>query len=319
MENKTFDQMNLLDSFLFGTTLGYEEYGKEVSGIILKTILRRKVKIKKVVSEMVIFPTKPGLHGVRLDAFVEEDDTEVATGSIYDLEPDKKESEKYHLSKRVRYYHSKIDMHYLEASEKYKKLPQVWVIFITSFDPFDQNRLVYTIKNHCVEVPDMDYDDGATTLLLYVDGDPEGYPKELVQLLAYMKNSIPENVCNPDLAQIHSCVDKVKKDPKVREVFVTLEEYVEREKAEVLEEAERKIAEERKRVDEALKTAAEEKARANEAEKKAIEEKSRADKADRQIVASIRMIMSLSEKTADSAMNELGIDVEMRDYYKAML
>ena len=40
--------MNLLDSFLFGTTLGYEEYGKEVSGIILKTILRRKVKIKKV-------------------------------------------------------------------------------------------------------------------------------------------------------------------------------------------------------------------------------------------------------------------------------
>ena len=43
------------------------------------------------------------------------------------------------------------------------------------------------------------------------------------------------------------------------------------------------------------------------------------DKADRQIVASIRMIMSLSEKSADSAMDELGIDVEMRDYYKAML
>ena len=59
----------------------------------------------------------------------------------------------------------------------------------------------------------------------------------LRRILAYMKNSIPENVCNPDLAQIHSCVDKVKKDPKVREVFVTLEEYVEREKAEALEEA----------------------------------------------------------------------------------
>ena len=137
----------------------------------------------------------------------------------------------------------------------------------------------------------MDYNDGATTLLLYVDGDPDGYPKELVQLLAYMKNSIPENVCNPDLAQIHSCVDKVKKDPKVREVFVTLEEYVEREKAEALEEAERKIT----------------------------EEKMRADKADRQIITSIRMIMSSREKSADSAMDELGIDVEMRDYYKAML
>jgi predicted transposase/invertase (TIGR01784 family) len=239
----------------------------------------------------VIFPSKPGLHGVRLDAFIEEEGTDVAPGSIYDLEPEKKAGEKSNLPKRIRFYHSKIDINNLHASEKHKKLPQVWVIFITSFDPFDQNRLVYTIKNHCVEVPDMDYDDGATTLLLYVDGDPEGYPKELVQLLAYMKNSIPENVCNPDLAQIHSCVDKVKKDPKVREVFVTLEEYVEREKAEALEEAERKIT----------------------------EEKMRADKADRQIITSIRMIMSSREKSADSAMDELGIDVEMRDYYKAML
>ena len=184
-------------------------------------------------------------------------------------------------------------------------VPEVDLGSTIAFDPRMMQALVGEIKNHCVEVPDMDYDDGATTLLLYVDGDPEGYPKELVQLLAYMKNSIPENVCNPDLAQIHSCVDKVKKDPKVREVFVTLEEYVEREKAEALEEAERRVAEEKKRADEA--------------EKKAIEEKSRADKADRQIVASIRMIMSLSEKSADSAMDELGIDVEMRDYYKAML
>ena len=85
--------------------------------------------------------------------------------------------------------------------------------------------------------------------------------------------------------------NKVKKDPKVREVFVTLEEYVEREKAEALEEAERKIT----------------------------EEKMRADKADRQIITSIRMIMSSREKSADSAMDELGIDVEIRDYYKAML
>ena len=47
MENKTFDQMNLLDSFLFGTTLGYEEYGKEVSGIILRKELEEVLAMLK--------------------------------------------------------------------------------------------------------------------------------------------------------------------------------------------------------------------------------------------------------------------------------
>ena len=94
MEKTTLEQLNLLDNFLFGTTLGYEEYGKKVSGIILKTILGREVKIREVVSEKVIFPAKPGLHGVRLDAFIQEEGTEVAPGGIFDLEPDQKEGEK---------------------------------------------------------------------------------------------------------------------------------------------------------------------------------------------------------------------------------
>lgn len=294
MENKTLEQLSLLDSFLFGSTLSYKDYGKEVSHIILKTILGRDVKIRAVNPEKVIFPSKPGLHGVRLDAFIEEEGTDVAPGSIYDLEPEKKAGEKSNLPKRIRYYHSKIDINNLHASEKYKKLPQVWVIFITSFDPFGKNRLVYTIKNHCVELPDMDYDDGATTLLLYVDGDPENYSKDLVQLLTYMKNSIPENACNPDLKELHSYIDKVKKDPNVQEVYMTFEEYVEREKEE-----------ERKRADAAEKAAAE----AND----------RAYKADQRIVTSIRKLMNVSGSSPDDAMDTLGIEADMRDYYKAML
>ncbi len=188
------EQLNLLDNFLFGKTLGYKELGKKVSRIILKTILDREVIIRDVVSENVILPAKPGLHVVRLDAFIEEKGTEVTLGNIYDLEPDK-------------------------------------------------------------------------------------------QLLAYMKNSTPENACNPDLEQIHSCINKVKKGPKVQEVFMTLEEYVERENDEVKEQ-----------------------------------ERKRADKADRQIITIIHKTMSSGDnKSAGDAMDELGIDADMRDYYKAML
>jgi len=198
MEIKTLEQLSLLDSFLFGSALSYKDYGKEVSHIILKTILGRDVKIRAVNPEKVIFPSKPGLHGVRLDAFID------------------------------------------------------------------------------------------------VDGDPENYSKDLVQLLTYMKNSIPENACNPDLEELHSYIDKVKKDPNVQEVYMTFEEYVEREKEE-----------ERKRADAAEKAAAE----AND----------RAYKADQRIVTSIRKLMNVSGSSPDDAMDTLGIEADMRDYYKAML
>lgn len=62
MENKTLEQLSLLDSFLFGSALSYKDYGKEVSHIILKTILGRDVKIRAVNPEKVIFPSKAGLH-----------------------------------------------------------------------------------------------------------------------------------------------------------------------------------------------------------------------------------------------------------------
>ena len=47
----------------------------------------------------------------------------------------------------------------------------VWVIFITSFDPFSKNRMVYTIRNLCEEDPEMEYDDGARTIFLNVKGE----------------------------------------------------------------------------------------------------------------------------------------------------
>ena len=72
---------------------------------------------------------------------------------------------------------------------------------------------------------------------------------------------------------------------------MTFEEYVEREKEE-----------ERKRADAAEKAAAE----AND----------RAYKADQRIVTSIRKLMNVSGSSPDDAMDTLGIEADMRDYYR---
>ncbi len=62
------------------------------------------------------------------------------------------------------------------------RLPDAWVIFILSYDPFGEGRMLYTIKNRCIDLPGLDYDDGAATLLLYVGGRPDDVPESLSSL-----------------------------------------------------------------------------------------------------------------------------------------
>ena len=106
---------------------------------------------------------------------------------------------------------------------------------------------------------------------------------------------------NPDLEQIHSCVDKVKKDPEVQEVFMTLEEYVEQ-----------KNDEERKRADAAEN-------RAKVAENRADAAENRADAAEKQLCTAVRRLMNASNSSFEEAANVLGIEGKQWDYYRTML
>ena len=110
--------------------------------------------------------------------------------------------------------------------------------FITSFDPFGEGRMVYTVKRRCIEVPTLKYEDGAWTLFLYVDGEPGEHPKELQELLHYMARTTPENACNAKLREIQEYVDELKQDPEVKESFMSFEDYLMAERREAVQEVE---------------------------------------------------------------------------------
>lgn len=85
----------------------------------------------------------------------------------------------------------------------------------TLYDPFGLKRMVYTVKNRCVEEPGMEYEDGASTLFLYTRGT-EGVPNEaLKQLLHYMEDTRYENAVSEELREIHRMIETVRKDPEV--------------------------------------------------------------------------------------------------------
>ena len=75
--------------------------------------------------------------------------------------------------------------------------------------------MVYTIKNSCIEVPELEYEDGAQTIFLYTRGREGNPPEELKQLLHYMEHSSIENAPSENLKKLHRMVTAVKRDGEV--------------------------------------------------------------------------------------------------------
>ena len=119
------------------------------------------------------------------------------------------------LPKRMRYYHGLIDTQLLSSGVGYAKLPNVIIIVILPYDPFGQNRMVYTIQNQCFEDTLVPYDDGAKKIFLYTRGT-EGKPGQaLKDMLKYIQNTTDYNITNQDIASVHELVNKVKHKKEV--------------------------------------------------------------------------------------------------------
>ena len=220
MQKRTLKELNLLDDFLFGSIVSYPVIGEEFSRELLKIIFQRDFGKLTVVPQKFYYGSDTNRHGARLDVYLEEDlsdESLLTNASIYDIEPDKNNKEQFirALPKRVRFYHSKIDGKSLNSGEHYHALKNVVIIMITPYDPFQLDRMIYTIKNSCVEEPDMPYEDGAKTLFLYTKGTKGDIPEELKQLLQYMEHTEDTYAINDNLKKLQKMVEVVKQDEEV--------------------------------------------------------------------------------------------------------
>lgn len=215
---RKLEELNLIDNFLFEALAGHPEIGAAFGRKLVEIILHRSPEKVQVVAQRTYSGSNPQMHGARLDVYLEESsDSDKDAPWSYDIEPerDNKPLAVRSLPKRVRFYHAKIDAKGLKAGDSYHKLKNVAVILIMPFDPFGMDRMVYTIRNTCVEEPDMPYDDGAFTMFLYTRGQ-KGIPSvELKQFLTYFEQTTESNACNKDLSELHKMVSRVRMDEEV--------------------------------------------------------------------------------------------------------
>ena len=208
-ETINFDEIGITNDFMFGTVFRDKEKCKELLQRILKI---RLAEIEVVEPQKVMKTTLIG-KGIRIDIYAKDSE-----GNVYDIEMQTTEETDLHL--RTRYYHSEMDSYQIRAGQKYFNLKQSVVIFICTFDPFADDRSIYTFETTCKENKGLVLADKRRTYFVNVNGNREGISEDTTKLLDYFKTGQPTDHYTKD---IQKQVQIIRNDDDWRENYMTIE------------------------------------------------------------------------------------------------
>ena len=245
---KEFEQLNMIDNFLMNELANDAKFGEDACRELVSSLLQRKIGKVRIISQKNIPPGLPDQRGIILDVEMEENTDIQKDGlpgiNVYDLEPHRKPKKKENLPKRTRFYQAKIDERRLKSGERdFGKLPNLYIIFILDYDPFGYDRVCYTFDNICVEMPELNYDDGLEIVYFNTTGTIGGN-ESVRNMLRFIEESTRENAVDDATRKMYDYVRQVKEQEVSKMRFVTYKEFFEDEIEEAIEEAREGLKEE---------------------------------------------------------------------------
>jgi len=235
-KRKTFEELTLMDSFLFEAVTEKEENAAVIAKAIIERTTGRKVKKLVIQPQKELKGINVNQHGIRMDVYTTEmDDATDASEAIcvYDIEPNNY-CEK-DLARRNRFYQSLIDSKLLPPATPYSALPDMFSIWILPYDPFGDKRMIYTVKNIVTENNQIVYNDGVTKIFLYTGGT-KGGSQRLKDLLTFMENPIRDNAVDEELLSILGIIDTIKGDPKESDRYMGIMGVIDYERRDAYED-----------------------------------------------------------------------------------
>ena len=206
---RPLEELDMMDSFLFEAATEDAEKAEKIARIIIERVTGHRVKNLIIESQKSLKGINVDKRGIRMDLYSMEKDMSKENCLLrsYDIEPNNYYEKD--LPRRNRYYQSLMDTKLLPSGAGYEKLPDVTTIWILPYDPFGDDRMLYTVRNVVAENEKLVYNDGVRKIFLYTKGTKGGSPK-LKNLLNYMENTRKENAVDEELQQIQNIVDEVK-------------------------------------------------------------------------------------------------------------
>ncbi len=224
---KKVSEMNLINNFLFDSSMENEDDAKIVAGKILKSIFNREFKNIHVYSQKQFNAIDTIYHSIRLDVYITENmEDETCNAIIYNIEMEDRLADKKYLPRRNRFYSALHDSRLLESGASYDELPDFVSITISSYDPFDSGDMCYVAKSVLISHPENIYNDGLTHIYLYCMGSPntdvlapftkmDSHRNNLEEMLHYIQTGEKPEVQNPDINDVDSVVTKIKRREEV--------------------------------------------------------------------------------------------------------
>ncbi len=211
---KRFENLTLADDFMFCRIMHDESLCTEMIRRILPDIDIGRIEFTQ--SQRT---SQPGIdtRGVRFDVYAKSDNRK-----IFDCEV--QTSDKKDLPRRTRAYHIAngieiLTKDTLKRSGSYNEMPDVFVIFICTFDPFHTGRHKYTFYNTCYEDNSIRLDDGGVTVFLNAKGTADDVSPELKAFLDFIMGKSSDD---PFIAELDERLRDAKKDARYRRDFMLL-------------------------------------------------------------------------------------------------
>lgn len=204
-----FDTIGITNDVMFGSVFRDREKCKE----LLQRILGFPISELTIVEEQKTMKTTFLGKGIRIDVYVKDMD-----GNAYDVEMQMTQSKELHL--RSRYYHSEMDSYQIKTGKKYTDLKESIVIFICAFDPFKDNRSIYTFETMCSENPEIVLEDKRKTFFVNIFGDRTDMNEKTVNLLDYFKTGETKDEFTSGLQRK---VEEIRSDDEWRTNYMTME------------------------------------------------------------------------------------------------
>jgi len=177
---KRWEDLTFTDNFIFSKVMENENICKE----LLETLL--EIKIDKIIyqkTEESIIPDYDA-KSVRFDVYVRDSDR------IFDIEIQTYDENS--IAKRARYYQGICDVDNLLKGARYDKLPESFIIFICTTDPFEYGLPVYDVKK-TFNNTEIEYNDYVHTIFFNAACYEKVENPTLRSFLQYVHNKKIEN------------------------------------------------------------------------------------------------------------------------------
>lgn len=147
--HKVWENLKPSDDFIFAKLMQNEEICKE----LIEVLLDISIDHIEYLEEQKTIDISLDSRSVRLDVYLKDE-----TGTVYNVEIQPSVSKE--LAGRSRYYQALIDLNNLEKGQRFRDLPNSYVIFICTYEPFGDGQMCYRYENRNMDRPEERLGDG---------------------------------------------------------------------------------------------------------------------------------------------------------------